>query len=147
MAKKEHRTMSKDRPQIASELIAPSLPEPRPWSEVPLIEMVPLQYRAAVAEIVERNPNARHILEQCKWGVMDCWQAMEKLGVPDFQHQEHEADHEITCLYCAKFGTCKDAESLDGSCERFEQLHLKHDGEIRNVPAEPLSFSCWDCKS
>ena len=51
----------------------------RPWSGVPLIEMVPLEYRPRVAEILKRDSNACYIIEARKLGVIDCWEAIERL--------------------------------------------------------------------
>ncbi len=60
---------------------------------------------------------------------------------------DHEADPNPCCLFCASLGTCEDAESLDGTCERFELLTLTQHGEVMTVPMEPLSFRCPGCES
>jgi hypothetical protein len=53
----------------------------QPWSEIPVIEMLPAEYRAEAQRILESDPNARMILEYCKTGVLDCWEALNRLGI------------------------------------------------------------------
>jgi hypothetical protein len=53
----------------------------RPWSEVPLIEMLPIKYRPAAQKILAEDPGASIILRDCKLGVSDCWEAMDRLGI------------------------------------------------------------------
>ncbi|MGO9116438.1 MAG: hypothetical protein ACLQPD_02380 [Desulfomonilaceae bacterium] len=53
----------------------------RPWSEVPLIEMLPAEYRAEAQKILAKNPSKARILEMGKLGVFDCWTAMERLEI------------------------------------------------------------------
>lgn len=57
----------------------------RPWSEIPLIEMLPAEYRVEAEEILAKNPNKARILEMCKLGVFDCWTAMERLGINEVE--------------------------------------------------------------
>jgi hypothetical protein len=53
----------------------------RPWSEIPIIEMLPAEYRAEAQVILDHNPSAGRILEACKAGCFDCWTAMERLNI------------------------------------------------------------------
>lgn len=53
----------------------------RSWSEVTLIEMLPIEHRAEAQEILTRDPNKVRILEMCKLGTFDCWRALERLGM------------------------------------------------------------------
>ena len=53
----------------------------RPWSEVPLIEMVPAEYRPQVQEVLAEDAAKIQILETCKLGIIDCWEALERLGI------------------------------------------------------------------
>ncbi len=67
-----------------------TLPEPeathargfvREWFDEPLIEMVPAEYRPEMQVILACNPKAMTVLRDCKLGVIDCWQALDRLRV------------------------------------------------------------------
>jgi hypothetical protein len=47
------------------------------------LEVLPSGRRAEAAVILEADPNSRQILELCKLGTYDCFEAMEKLGMPE----------------------------------------------------------------
>ena len=53
----------------------------RPWSELPLIEMLPANYRDEAQRILDQDPNVIHILSLCNAGAIDCWEAMRRLGM------------------------------------------------------------------
>jgi hypothetical protein len=53
----------------------------RTWEEIPLIEMLPAEYRAEAEKILAKDPRKARILEMCKLGAFDCWEAMERLGI------------------------------------------------------------------
>jgi hypothetical protein len=80
----QRRGQTQDEPQSsdieeAEELVAPVV---RLWKDVPLIEMLPADYRDRAQGILDSDPNASHILETCKMGVIDCWEALRRLGIP-----------------------------------------------------------------
>lgn len=68
-------------------LIASQTPN-EAWQSMPLARLVPVQFRPRVAEILETNPNAKRILENCKAGHFDCWEALRRVGIdPWTQHE------------------------------------------------------------
>ncbi|MGO9117631.1 MAG: hypothetical protein ACLQPD_08465 [Desulfomonilaceae bacterium] len=48
------------------------------WSEVPMVEMIRLELRPRVDEILRHDSNAYCIIQACKLGVIDRWEAMER---------------------------------------------------------------------
>ncbi|MFZ5868562.1 MAG: hypothetical protein ACOYXY_21940 [Thermodesulfobacteriota bacterium] len=52
-----------------------------PWSEAPLIEMLPVSRRAEAQEIIDSDPAMIDVLRECKWGLHDCWTCLERLGL------------------------------------------------------------------
>ncbi len=79
-AERAFAEIQEELPSYIEAAIPPEI-TPRSWAEVPLIEMLPAEYRPAAQEIVGRDPNAYRILEDCKAGLYDAFEALERMGL------------------------------------------------------------------
>jgi len=53
------------------------------WKSVPLILMLPACRLAETEEILQVHPELWRVLESCKRGLLNCWDAMQALGMLD----------------------------------------------------------------
>jgi len=72
---------------------------------------------------------------------------MDALELALARFDEYEPAPAHSCLCCTLLAACEDAETLYGTCRRFEALESTEGIETRAVPAEPLCFSCTSCDS
>jgi len=56
-------------------------PPDKPWFEMPLLELLPVSRRAEAVAILDRDPAMIDHLRECKRGLIDCWTAMELMGM------------------------------------------------------------------
>jgi len=68
------------------ESVSPSLATE---SEMPFLELLPNEYREEVSKILARNPKNVSILQQCKHGEIDYWEALALMRRPECQGCQH----------------------------------------------------------
>jgi len=54
------------------------------WAATPVILMLPEGRRAEAEAILAERPGLRAVLESCKRGLLNCWDAMEALGMDPY---------------------------------------------------------------
>jgi hypothetical protein len=79
LAVKESIDQSHSEPSPAN---VPTTPN-RTWADIPALEMLPAGRRKEAVQIIRKHPEAVKILERCKMDLIDCYTAMELLGMPE----------------------------------------------------------------